>query len=45
MIGPTRYSVRTIYDSKPQGRSGPHEVIISEVRTLMQFLEHAKAAA
>lgn len=41
ILRPTRYSVRAIYDSKPQGRGGPHEIIISETKKLMQFMEHA----
>lgn len=41
ILRPIRYSVRAIYDSKPQGRSGPHENIIRETRKLMQFMEHA----
>jgi hypothetical protein len=36
-----RYSVRSIYDSKKGGRSGPHEVIIAETRKLMEFIESA----
>ena len=45
VIRPTRYSVRAIYDSKSEGRSGPHEIIISETRKLMQFMEHATPSA
>lgn len=41
VLRPIRYSVRAIYDSKPQGRTGPHEVTISDTRKLMQFIEHA----
>lgn len=39
----TRYSVKAIYDSGEEGRSGPHERIIAETRKLMEFLEHAAA--
>lgn len=45
VLRPTRYSVRAIYGSRSQGRSGPHETIISETRKLMQFMEHATPSA
>lgn len=45
ILRPVRYSVRVIYDSKHQSRSGPHEIIISETRKLMQFLEHTTPSA
>lgn len=38
---PLRYSVRAMYDSKSEGRTGPHEIIISEIKTLMGFIEYA----
>lgn len=34
-----RYSVRTIYEAKSSGCGGPHEVIIAEIRKLMEFME------
>jgi hypothetical protein len=40
VLRPRRYSVKTIYDSKRQ-YSGPHELIIAETKTLMDFLKSA----
>lgn len=45
VMRPTRYSVKTIYDSGEEGRSGPHERIISETRKLMEFIENATVSS
>lgn len=42
VLRPIRYSVKAIYDSKDQGRSGPHERIIAQTRTLMEFIQSAE---
>lgn len=43
VMRPIRYSVKSIYDSGDEGRSGPHERIVSETRKLMEFIENATA--
>jgi hypothetical protein len=44
LLRPARYSVRAIYESADRSRSGPHEIIVSETRKLMEFLEQATIA-
>ena len=43
VLRPIRYSVKAIYDSGEEGRSGPHERIVSETRKLMEFIENVTA--
>lgn len=40
VLRPTRYSVRSIYDSETS-RTGAHEYIVHDVRKLMKFIETA----
>jgi hypothetical protein len=44
LLRPLRYSVKVMYDSVGQCRSGPHETIVSETRKLMEFIEKASVA-
>jgi hypothetical protein len=43
VMRPIRYSVKAIYDSGADDRSGPHERIVWETRKLMEFIENATA--
>jgi hypothetical protein len=43
VLRPIRYSVKAIYDSGEEDRSGPHERIIAETRKLMEFIQGATA--
>lgn len=43
VLRPVRHSVKSIFDAEHQ-RSTPHESIISDVKKLMYFIEHAKVS-